>query len=178
MQSHVVTCAVVVFSCIFIQGCARNSDDFLRSGLANQRQHKFAEALSDFNNAIRLDSNCAGAYLGRGLIACKTGFTHPVEDDLSKYLRLTAHDMAIAYIGRGMTKYLQHDSRSAIYDLDRAIAVDTGNIQGFIFKQQVLSESGDSVGLSEFRKGLDPQTLTKMKDYAATCRPDSDGKLP
>ena len=149
--------------CMMVLGCAEKSDEFLRSGLANQQQHKFQEALSDFNTAIRLDTNNARAYLGRALIACKTGFTKPVDDDLSRYIQLTAHDMAIAYIGRGMTRLLLHEFRRSIDDFDKAIAVDPSNIQGYEFKEQVLCENGDTLRLREFLNSMDQQTLTRMK---------------
>ena len=152
-------------SILLSMGCAKKSDDFLRSGISNERQHKFEDALSDFDNAIRLDTNNARAYLGRALIACKTGFIKPVDDDLSKYIQLTAHDMAIAYIGRGLTKFLLHDFRASVDDLDKAIVVDPSEIQGYEFKEQVLSESGDTVRLKEFLHNMDQQTLKRMKHY-------------
>jgi len=113
---------------ILLAGCTKKSDDFLLSGLSNEKQHKFQEALSDFNNAIRLDSNNAKAYLRRALIACRTGFTQPVGADLSKYIELTSPDLATAYIGRGLTNMLQGNIHESIKDLDNAIVVNPANI--------------------------------------------------
>ena len=151
--------------CVLLVSCAKTSDDFLKSGLVNVQNRKYDTALSDFNNAVRLDSNNARAYLERAKIACRTGFTESVRKDLSKYIELTAHNMGIAYVGRALTKRFEHDVQSTIADLDRAIFVDPNNIQGYALKEIVLIESGDTVRLREFRQGLSDHIRQRLKNY-------------
>jgi tetratricopeptide (TPR) repeat protein len=152
--------------CAFLlAGCAKKSEDFLQSGLTHASKHKYQEALSDFDNAIKLDSNNARAFLERGLIACRTGYTKPIGDDLSKYIQFTAPKLAIAFIGRALANRLDHNFHESLNDLDRAIAIDPTNIQGFVFKKEVLQESGDTLHLQQFISGLDAQTLDRIKNY-------------
>ena len=155
----------MISMCILLANCAKTSDDFLKSGLANVQNRKYDIALSDFNNAVSLDSANARAYLERAKIACRTGFTESVRKDLSKYIELTAHNMGVAYVGRALTKRFEHDVQSTIDDLDRAILVDPDNIQGYALKEIVLIESGDTVRLREFRQGLSDHIKQRLKNY-------------
>jgi|WetSurMetagenome_2_1015567.scaffolds.fasta_scaffold367985_1 tetratricopeptide (TPR) repeat protein len=155
--------ALLILSFLLLPGCAKKSDDYLRSGLLNQKDRKFKEALADFNKAIELDSTNAKAYLERAKIACKTGSTETVEHDLSRYIEMTEHDLAVAYIGRAINKRLRQDIHSAFADLNKAIYIYPADIQGFTFKEQFLKDIGDSVQLKEFRESLDEQTRVRMK---------------
>jgi len=161
--------SLLILSLIICLGCAKKSDDFLRSGLSNEKNHKYKEALADFNKAIELDSSNARAYLGRAMVGCKAGACESLDADLSKYIEMTEHDLAIAYIGRGISKRLQQDFRSSFNDLDKAICIYPADIQSFVFKEQFLKESGDSVHLREFRESLDEQTRMRMKTPTKEC---------
>ena len=162
MNEHVLPSAIVL-GLLCLSGCSGSSDDYVRSGIENEKAHNYEAALSDFNHAIQIDPNNAEAFLGRGRVACQTGFTKPVSDDLTRYIELTSRDMGVAYIGRGLTKLLAQEYHAALEDLDRAIVVDPSNIQGFEFKELALTQSGDTVHLRDFLAGLDPQVLSKMK---------------
>ena len=143
----------MILSSALLSGCAKDSDDFLRSGLSNEKNHQYKQALADFHKAIELDSNNERAYLRRVMVACKAGIGVR-EADLSKYIEMSEHDLAIAYIGRGINRRLQQDFRASFDDLDKAICIDPGEIQSFAFKERFLEESGDSVHLKEFRESL------------------------
>lgn len=148
-------------------GCVKTSDDFLQSGILLGNKHKYQEALSNFNHAIELDSNNARAYLERALIACRTGYTVPTNNDLSKYIELTSPKLAIAFIGRALNKRMEQNFVGSVDDLNKAIVLDPGNIQSFVFKKEVLQEVGDSLPLRQFLNGLDERTLDRINNYVS-----------
>jgi tetratricopeptide (TPR) repeat protein len=154
---------LLTLSALFLSSCARKSDDYLRSGMLHQKERKYKEAFADFDKAIELDSTNAKAYLERAKIACKVGITEPRERDLSRYIELTEHDLAVAYIGRAISKRLRQDFQSSFEDLNKAIHIYPADIQSFTFKEQFLEDLGDSAQLKVFRGGLDEQTRTRMK---------------
>lgn len=129
-------------------------------------ERHYKEALVDFNAAIDLDSNNADAYYGRAQVACRSGFTQPMALDISKYIELAGPKMAMAFIGRGLTRFLQQDFKASIADLDVAIAVDPHNIQVYLFKKTVLSESKDTVALGEFLSSLTGPIRDSLELYA------------
>jgi tetratricopeptide (TPR) repeat protein len=161
---------VIIFS-LLLTGCVQKSDDFLKSGLSKEKNKKYKEALTDFNKAIELDSSNARAYLGRALVVCNAGFIESREADLSKYIELTEHDLATAYIGRALSKRLQQDFHASFVDLDKAICIYPADIQSFTLKEEFLIESRDSVRLKKFRESLDEQTLVRMKNYKQQYSP-------
>ncbi|MCX6121654.1 MAG: hypothetical protein NTX44_08550 [Ignavibacteriales bacterium] len=152
-----------VLAVIIASGCSRSSDDFLQAGRTNVIDHKYDQALSNFNYAIELDSNNAQAHLERALIANKTSNPVPLEADLSKYIELTAKSLAIAHIGRALDRMLHRtDPNASLADLNNAIAIDPSNIQGYHFKRELLSQQGDTVQLKEFLNSIDDSTRLKL----------------
>jgi serine/threonine-protein kinase len=143
-------------------GCARTSDEFRHSGIAKAEHHQDAEALQELSEAIRLDSTDARAYFERALVASRLGPSTSTESDLNRYITLTEPQLAKAYIGRGLMHKVHRGLEASIKDLDKAILIDPANIQGFVFKEQVLREIGDTVRLQAFLHALDNNTRDRM----------------
>jgi tetratricopeptide (TPR) repeat protein len=144
-------------------GCVKKSEDYFRNGQVNVQKHQYKEALADYNDAIRIDTSNAQAYLERAHIACKTGNTVPIDEDLSKYIQFTAPKLADAYRGRALARQLTRQIDSSLDDVNKAIALEPGNIQAYKLKEEILIESGDSVHLKEFRGSTDEQIRRRLQ---------------
>ena len=152
---------------IFLTGCASDTNASFDQGLDEAENGRYSEATELFSRAVRLDSTNARAYLERAKMAGRVSVDVDVESDLAKYIELTAPDLAIAYVGRGLTRWL--DRQGALDDFERAMSINPDNLQGFYYKKKVLAEIGDSVGLRDFFDRLDENTRMKLVDYVPKC---------
>lgn len=110
-------------------------------------------ALSDYNDAIRVDPNNSLAYLGRGVLLAtrKRAYDRAIED-FSKVLVLQPENVD-ALIARGNAYSQLGDNGRALADLDRAIALAPDNAQAYVVR-----------GLANNRRG---QKQLAMQDYDA-----------
>jgi serine/threonine-protein kinase len=160
--SSATLCVVVLGAAVALIGCTKTSDQLRQSGIAKSEQHQDAEAFQELSEAIKLDSNDARAYFERALVSSRLGPSTSTESDLNRYITLTAPQLAKAYIGRGLLHRVHGGFEASVGDLDKAILLDPGNIQGFVFKEQVLREIGDTVRLQAFLHALDYSTRDRM----------------
>ena len=149
---------------ILLSGCGKNSNDYYQSGVEHLRNHKTEEALSDFDNAIRLDSNNARAYLDRAIIKANSAVTKPDESDISQYISLSAPNLAFAYVARAWTRETRQQYDFALQDLNKAIAIDSDYIYGYVFKERVLREKGDTLQLQNFLQTIGEKTRRRMAE--------------
>ncbi len=113
-------------------------------------------ALSDYNDAIRVDPNNSLAYLGRGVLLAtrKRAYDRAIED-FDKVLTLQP-DNVDALIARGNAYSQLGDNGRALADLDRAIALAPDNAQAYVVR-----------GLANNRRG---QKQLAMQDYDAALQ--------
>lgn len=113
-------------------------------------------ALSDYNDAIRVDPNNSLVYLGRGVLLAtrKRAYDRAIED-FDKVLVLQP-DNVDALIARGNAYSQLGDNGRALADLDRAIALAPDNAQAYVVR-----------GLANNRRG---QKQLAMQDYDAALQ--------
>lgn len=113
-------------------------------------------ALSDYNDAIRVDPNNSLAFLGRGVLLAtrKRSYNRAIED-FDKVLVLQP-DNVDALIARGNAYSQLGDNGRALADLDRAIQLAPDNAQAYVIR-----------GLANNRRG---QKQLAMQDYEAALQ--------
>ncbi len=93
------------------------------SGAALQEEGRYEEAIRAYDEAIRLDSQFAVAYGGRGLAYDSLGQHQRAIQDLDEAIRLDPQ-LAMAYNNRGLAYDNLGQHQRAIQDLDEAIRLD------------------------------------------------------
>ena len=113
-------------------------------------------ALSDYNDAIRVDPSKSLAFLGRGVLLAtrQRAFNRAIED-FDKVLVLQP-DNVDALIARGNAYSQLGDNGRALTDLDRAISLAPDNAQAYVVR-----------GLANNRRG---QKQLAMQDYDAALQ--------
>ncbi len=113
-------------------------------------------ALSDYNDAIRIDPGNSLAYLGRGVLLAtrKRAYDRAIED-FDKVLAIQPENVD-ALIARGNAYSQLGDNGRALADLDRAIALAPDNAQAYVVR-----------GLANNRRG---QKQLAMQDYDAALQ--------
>ena len=107
MRKYILCILVLVL--ITIIGCATTVSDktpeaFNKRGIDHARSGEYQQALKDFNQTIRLDSNNAKAYYNRGLVYAHLGKSQQALEDFNQTLRLDTNNAA-AYFSRGHVYY-------------------------------------------------------------------------
>ncbi len=101
-------------------------------------------ALSDCNEAIRLNRNFAAAYLNRGNVyLSKSEFDHALAD-FNEALRLDPKN-AWAYAGRGNLYENRGDFDRALADLDESVKLDPGYALAYFSRGDLYRKKGDLV---------------------------------
>jgi lipoprotein NlpI len=99
-------------------------------------------ALSDCNEAIRLNRNYAAAYLNRGnVFLSKSDFDHALAD-FNEALRLDPKN-AWAYAGRGNLYENRGDFDRALADLDESVKLDPGYALAHFSRGDLYRKRGD-----------------------------------
>lgn len=102
----------------------KTAADFVLRGERNTERNKFADAISDFTAALKLDRNHAAAYRKRGwAFGCQGDYDTTIAD-CNEAIRLDPDD-AFSYENRGWAYEKKKDPEKAIQDYTRAIQLDT-----------------------------------------------------
>jgi len=96
---------------------------FYIAGLAKDNLGDFEGAIADYDEAIRLDPEYAGAYNNRGLAKYDLGDLEGALADYDEAIRLDP-EYALAYYNRGLAKFNLSDFEGALADYDEAIRLD------------------------------------------------------
>jgi tetratricopeptide (TPR) repeat protein len=99
-------------------------------GLAHENKGEFAEALADYDEAIRLGPEVATVYFSRGKLYQETLDYDRSIADLNEAIRLDPK-LTIAYDWRGLSYYYKGDNNRAIADFDTAIRIDPSYASGY-----------------------------------------------
>ena len=97
--------------------------DHIRRGNRHYDAGEYDDAITDYNQAIDLDSNIAAAYYNRGVAYTKLGKYAEAIGDLTQAIALDPQDAA-AYNNRGIAYRNLGKYAEAIADYDQAIALD------------------------------------------------------
>jgi tetratricopeptide (TPR) repeat protein len=109
----------------------KNARNYVNLGNAAFVKSDFDKAISDYNEAIRLNPKDAIAYLQRGLAyVMKMDFDKAI-DNFSESIRLNPKD-AITYCERGSIYDVKGEYDNAINDYNEALRIDPKNIKALL----------------------------------------------
>jgi tetratricopeptide (TPR) repeat protein len=146
------------------------SSQFLQRGIAHHALHDIERALSDYDEAIRLDTGNALAHVDRGVLLATR------KADLRR--AIAAFDRALALVpdnaetlilrGNAYTSVGEHGR--ALADLDRAAALDPDNPRAFMVRGLVNARLGDMPrAFADYNRALsvDPKYVDALVNRAA-----------
>ena len=124
----------------------------LTTGLNKVRADRSHEAIADFNRAVKLDSQNAHVYFGRGMAYERIKKLPLALGDYSKAIKLRPENPTFHY-ARGIVKALLDDSSGAIGDYSRALEL------GYEPRQLCLARRGFlRCKLEDFKGAIDDLT--------------------
>jgi WD40 repeat protein len=153
-------------------------------GMSRCRQEEYEAAITDFDQAIEINSNWAAAYYNRGLAYGKLAEHHKAIEDYTRALEINSH-WADVYNNRGNAYYKLGDYEKAIADYDAAIKINpeltaaiknrdiTQGVWDELKRQQQKQEEERKINWKNFTLA---QTLTGHTDYVRSVLISPDGK--
>ena len=106
---------------------------FFARGVINNNLGKHDEAISSYNEAIRLNPNSADGYLFRGLANNNSGKHDEAISDFNEAIRLNP-SLAEAYVGRGLVNSNSGKRDEAISDFNEAIRLNPNSAEAYLFR--------------------------------------------
>ena len=97
-----------------------DAEDYFSLGVDAHQRQEFEGALEDYNKAIELNFNDAGAYYNRGLAKDNLGDHKGAIEDYNKAIEFDSND-AGAYYNRGNAKDNLGDHKGAIKDYNKPL---------------------------------------------------------
>lgn len=122
MRSGNYAAAINAYGCIIQQIDSSSRDAYLSRGAAYVARREFNEALADYNEAIRLDSDFAPSYNNRGVVHSATEEYDSALGDFNRALDMDSNYVP-AYINRGIVSAIQGEWDNAQADFEMAIDV-------------------------------------------------------
>jgi tetratricopeptide (TPR) repeat protein/S1-C subfamily serine protease len=127
---------------------------YIGRGLVKSELGDKQSAISDYNRAIKLNPNFAGAYYNRGLVKSELGDKQSAISDYNRAIKLHSN-FTDAYIGRGITRSELGDKHGATSDFNRAIKINSNYANAYYNRGVTKSEIGDRQGaLSDYNLAI------------------------
>jgi tetratricopeptide (TPR) repeat protein len=124
---------------------ALKPDDFLIKGNEKYDQKDWRGALADYNQAIKLDSNYAIAYMNRGNVRDDLGDKQGAITDYNQAIKINPN-YAKAYYNRGNVRDDLGDKQGAITDYNQAIKINPNYAKAYSNRGIVRDDLGDKQG--------------------------------
>jgi tetratricopeptide (TPR) repeat protein len=118
---------------------------YYNRGIEYARKSDYDRAISDYNEAIRLDPKYAFAYYNRGLVYNDQKNYDRAISDYNEAIRLDPK-YAFAYYNRGLVYYIQKNYDRAISDYNEAIRLDPKYANAYRNRATAKQSKGDSTG--------------------------------
>jgi tetratricopeptide (TPR) repeat protein len=150
------------------------ADVFYLIGEVNRNQGKYKEAITAYDQAIKINPNFAPAYLGRARARQAQALepSDPIRADLEKAISLDAN-LGEAYLELASLKLRKKDTKDLARDLDAAARLMPGSPLVFLVRAQVnLWQSKPEAALEDAQKAyaLDITNLQIYRTLAETYR--------
>ncbi|NJL88402.1 MAG: tetratricopeptide repeat protein [Coleofasciculaceae cyanobacterium SM2_1_6] len=183
----------------------RNANAYYLRGQLHLVEHRFAEAIEDFSQSIRMQLDHANAYLYRGFAFTYQGKQEAALDDFSNFIRLNP-ESADGYYDRAVMHYNLGGFQEALADFTQAIEIDPNHTSNYYGRSNtyiqlnLLEEaiidfdqarelepdypiySGDQhgfyhAGLAHHYQGHSPSAMKHLNYALRLCRQHHDNKM-
>ena len=112
---------------------AKTAITYYNRGVAKHDLGEYADAIADYDEAIRLQPDHASAYYNRGNAKYALGEYEAAITDYDEAIRLQP-DYVLAYNNRGLIKYTLGEYAAAIADFDIAIELQPDNADAYDYR--------------------------------------------
>ena len=119
-------------------------------GVARTLAGAVADALVDFDEALRLDPECAEAFNNRGFVRLLMSDARGACADFDQALQLDPR-LAAAYANRGGLRLAVWDLHGALADLDAALALDPRHVPSYLARANARYHLRDLGAEDDFR---------------------------
>ncbi len=122
-----------------------DAESLCTQGETYHKQRDFDQAIASYTEAIRLDPQRAGAYVGRGVSRRAKGDVDGAIADHSEAIRLDPRSVS-AYVNRGIARRSKGDMDGAIADYTEAIRLNPRDAVAYNNRGYTRHEKGDNAG--------------------------------
>ena len=120
----------------------KNTADYYNEGIEKYNNQDYQEAIEDFTQAIKINSNYAEAYLKRGNARYYLGDYQGTIEDYNQAIIINPN-YAEAYNSRGCARYSSGDPQEAIKDFTQAIEINPNYAKAYSNRGNARSYLGD-----------------------------------
>ncbi|KQC09652.1 MAG: hypothetical protein APR62_13900 [Smithella sp. SDB] len=134
---------------------AGTAEEYFNRGNFFRKQGDLAQAISDYTNAIRVNSNYAKAYYNRGNVYVKQGNLAQAISDYTKAVEINP-DYSEAYYNRGNTYEKQGNLAQAVSDYSSAIKINPKYAAAYCNRGNAYQTQGNlQQALSDYNKAIE-----------------------
>jgi tetratricopeptide (TPR) repeat protein len=145
---------------------ALSADDFFLQAEEKSKKGDYRGAITDYDQAIRLDPKLALAYNNRGFVHHRLGDHKSAIIDYDQAIRLNPK-YSEAYSNRGFARYKVGDNQGAIADYDQSVRIAPESARAHNMRGVFYSRVGDNQGaIADFDQAirLDPKYALSYKN--------------
>jgi tetratricopeptide (TPR) repeat protein len=140
---------------------APKADDFFLQADDKLSRTNYKDAISDFNEVLRLNPSFEAAYTGRGIARANLGDNQGAIEDLGQAIRFNPNNVR-AYAARGLNKSALGDKQGAEADFKKALSlnIDPQDYRAYVNRGSARQALGDMQGaIMDFDQAirLDPK---------------------
>ena len=123
----------------------RDATVYINSGITKMERGNYGEAITDFDRAIELEPDNAGAYSHRGSAKSHVGDIEGAIADFDHAIEIDADDVG-AYVSRAISKQHKDDHQGAIADWNHALELKPDDGGWYVNRGMVKEIIGDYDG--------------------------------
>lgn len=131
-----------------------NKDALLYRGIAYMRCENAADALSDFNNVLKLDPQLIRAYYNIGRVYSHTNQIELALENFNKALAINPESIPV-YLSIARMYAMQANFDKAIDNVDLALKIDDANYYAHRLKSRIYQDMADREENEEKRKNYE-----------------------